>query len=172
MKHIRIQSLRREHSSMPLVFPLQDRRMTILSWWNPHCYWHNILELVGHNILKQLNSELNLCKILTNSCIKLWYSLYTSISAFFFMFSVIRYFRWRDSWLSWSSNFLIFLCKSSYFVLRVPDLWDYANIHWNDNLKRVIMNAWIVLLLKFSDMFLLHCSLEAVTYYFEDPVLL
>ena len=34
------------------------------------------------------------------------------------------------------------------------------------------MNAWIVLLLKFSDMFLLHCSLEAVTYYFEDPVLL
>lgn len=120
------------------------------------------LRIGGTQCIKT-NSEVNLCKILTNSCIKLWYSLYTRISVFFFMFSVIRNFRWRARWLSWSSNFLIFLCKSSYFVLRVPDLWDYTNINWNDNLKRVIINAWIVLLLKFSDMFLLHWSLKAVT---------
>jgi hypothetical protein len=138
---------------MLYVFPLQDRRMVILLWLNPHCYWHTIIELVRHNVLKQWNSKVNPCKILTNSCIKLWYSLYTSNSAFFFMFSVIRNFRWKASWISWSSNFLIFFCKSSYFILRVPDLWDYININWNDYLKGVIMNAWILLLLKFSDMF-------------------
>jgi len=53
LKHIRIQSLKREHFSVWFVFPLQGRRMVILLWLNPHCYWHTILELVGHNVSKK-----------------------------------------------------------------------------------------------------------------------
>lgn len=91
---------------------------------------------------------MKLYKILTNSCIKLWYSLYISISAFFFLFSVIKVFLRRANWFSWSSNFFIFFCKSSYCTLTVPELCNYMNINQHNNLRIIIITTRISLVLK------------------------
>jgi hypothetical protein len=64
------------------------------------------------------------------------------------LFSIIKVFLRRANWFSWSSNFFILLCKSSYSTLWVPELCSYMNIHQHNNLRIII--AGISLMLKFT----------------------